>query len=116
MPEDSLELMKGTLDVLVLKTLSWGPMHGYGVSRWIRSRTDGELGVDEAALYQALHRMERRGWLESDWGRSENNRRAKFYSLTEKGRAQLRQQTRAVRRYVKALSLVLDARGAGAAS
>ncbi len=116
MPEETLELMKGTLDVLVLKTLSWGPMHGYGVSRWIRSRTHGALGVDEAALYQALHRMERRGWLQSDWGRSENNRRAKFYSLTEKGRGQLRQQTRVVRRYVKALGLVLDARGAGAVS
>ncbi|MDX1393338.1 MAG: PadR family transcriptional regulator [Gemmatimonadota bacterium] len=114
MSEESLELLKGTLDVLVLKTLSWGAMHGYGISRWIRSRTHGELGVDDAALYQALHRMERRGWLEAEWGRSENNRRAKFYSLTKKGRNELGRQTREVRRYVKALSLVLDARSLGA--
>lgn len=116
MSKESLELVKGTLDVLVLKTLSWGEMHGYGVSRWIRQRTGGTLEVEDAALYQALHRMERRGWLESEWGRSENNRRAKFYRLTERGERQLRQQTREVRRYVDALLLVLDARGAGAAS
>ena len=115
MSDDSLELVKGTLDVLVLKTLSWEPMHGYGVSRWIRGRTDGTLEVEDAALYQALHRMQRRGWLESEWGRSENNRRAKFYRLTEKGRQQLRRQTRDVRRYVEALTRVLDARGLGAA-
>jgi transcriptional regulator len=112
MSDESLELLKGTLDVLVLKTLSWGPMHGYGVSRWIRSRTDGTLEVEDAAMYQALHRMERKGWLSSDWGRSENNRRAKFYSLTDRGRAQLQTQTSAVRRYVEALVLVLDSRGA----
>ncbi len=116
MPRDSLDLMKGTLDVLVLKTLSWGPMHGYGVSRWIRQRTRGELEVEDAALYQALHRLESRGWLEAEWGRSENNRRAKFYVVTERGREQLRDQTRAVRRYVRALALVLDARGSGVAS
>jgi len=116
MPDETLELMKGTLDVLVLKTLSWEPMHGYAVSRWIRHRTDGTLDVEDAALYQALHRMERRGWLESEWGRSENNRRAKFYGLTAKGRAQLGRQTREVRRYVEAMTRVLDARGLGAVS
>ena len=116
MPRDSLDLLKGTLDVLVLKTLSWGPMHGYGVSRWIRQRTSGELEVEDAALYQALHRLEQRGWLEAEWGRSENNRRAKFYALTERGEEHLRDQTRAVRRYVKALTRVLDTRGVGAAS
>jgi PadR family transcriptional regulator PadR len=114
MPDETLELMKGTLDVLVLKTLSWQPMHGYAVSRWIRRQTDGTLDVEEAALYQALHRMERRGWLESEWGRSENNRRAKFYRLTAKGRAQLGLQTREVRRYVLALTRVLDASAPGA--
>jgi len=112
MSEGSLELMKGTLDVLVLKTLSWGPMHGYGISRWIRRRTDGTLDIEDAALYQALHRMERRGWLESEWGRSDNNRRAKFYELTDRGRQQLRRQTTEVRRYVSALTVILDARGA----
>jgi PadR family transcriptional regulator len=116
MPDETLELMKGTLDVLVLKTLSWEPMHGYAVSRWIRRRTEGMLDVEDAALYQALHRMERRGWLESEWGRSENNRRAKFYRLTPKGRTQLGRQTRDVRRYVVALTRVLDARGLGAVS
>ena len=113
---DSLTLLRGTLDVLVLKTLSWGPMHGYGVSRWIRRRTGGTLDSEDAALYQALHRLERRGWLESEWGRSENNRRAKFYRLTDRGRAQLRTQATAVRRYVRAVTSVLDARGAGSVS
>lgn len=111
MSNDSVNLMKGTLDVLVLKTLSWGPMHGYAVSRWIRRRTRGTLDIEDAALYQALHRMEGRGWLESEWGRSENNRRAKFYSLTKRGKEQLRSQTKAVRTYVAALELVLDAAG-----
>jgi len=115
MSAESLELVKGTLDVLVLKTLSWGPMHGYGISRWIRRRTGGALEVEDAALYQALHRMEGRGWLESEWGRSENNRRAKFYRLTGRGARQLRERTREVRRYVDALLVVLDARGAEAA-
>ena len=116
MSDETLELMKGTLDVLVLKTLSWEPMHGYGVSRWIRRRTGGTLDVEDAALYQALHRMEGRGWLESEWGRSENNRRAKFYRLTKKGRAQLRRQTSDMRKYVEALTRVLDARGLGGAT
>ena len=116
MSREANDLLHGSLDVLVLKTLSWEPMHGYGVSRWIRGRTEGTLAVEDAALYQALHRMERRGWLESEWGRSENNRRAKFYRLTEKGRQQLHRQARDVRRYVEALTRVLDARGLGAVS
>ncbi|MDX1577321.1 MAG: PadR family transcriptional regulator [Gemmatimonadota bacterium] len=109
MSENPLALLQGTLDVLVMKTLSWGPMHGYGISRWIRRRTGGTLEIEDAALYQALHRMERRGWLASEWGRSDNNRRAKFYRLTGDGRTELRRQTRTVRRYVEALELVLDA-------
>lgn len=117
MSERSLELVKGTLDVLVLKALSWGPAHGYGVTRWIHRTTRGELRVEDAALYQALHRMERRGWLEAEWGRSENNRRAKFYRLTPRGQNQLAGQTRDIRRYVGALLAVLDARRpAGAVS
>ena len=114
--EDPLKLMRGTLDVLVLKTLSWGPMHGYAVSRWIRRRTDGTLDVEDAALYQALHRLEQRDLLASEWGRSENNRRAKVYSLTDRGRAQLLAQSKVVRRYVGAVTRVLDARSAGAAA
>jgi transcriptional regulator len=108
----SMDLMKGTLDTLVLKTLSWGPMHGYGVTRWIRRRTSGALQVDDAALYQALHRMEGRGWLESEWGRSENNRRAKYYQLTPAGRTQLETQATSIRTYVQALFAVLEAKRA----
>lgn len=104
-----MELMKGTLDAMVLKTLSWGPMHGYAVTRWIRRQTDGALDVEDAALYQALHRMERRGWVEAEWGISENNRKAKYYTLTEAGRAQLRSEVSSIRRYVDALFRVLEA-------
>lgn len=85
-----MEMVKGTLDIMVLKSLSWGSMHGYGVMRWIRETTGDALQVEEGALYPALHRMEDRGWLEAEWGVSENNRRAKFYSLTAVGREQLK--------------------------
>ncbi len=103
-----MELLKGTLDAMVLKTLSWGPMHGYGVTRWIRRRTEGALEVEDAALYQALHRLEARGWLEAEWGLSENNRKAKYYALTEAGREHLRSEEVSIRRYVEALFRVLD--------
>src|SRR5919205_4136531 len=103
MTRASLDLLQGTLDVLILKTLSWGPMHGYGVSRWIRQRTDDVLTVEDAALYQALHRLERRGWIESEWGLSENNRRAKYYQLTAQGRAQLRARSATWTRYSAAV-------------
>src|SRR5919112_5592256 len=99
MAREPLDLLQGTLDVLILKTLSWQPMHGYGVSRWIRQRTDDVLAVEDAALYQALHRLERRGWIESEWGLSENNRRAKFYQLTSLGRRQLRAKSTSWARY-----------------
>ena len=104
-----LELLKGTLDVLILKTLSWGPTHGYGVSRSIRQHTSDVLAVEDAALYQALHRLERNGWVESEWGLSDNNRRAKYYSLTPSGRAQLRTEASVWRRYASAVAAVLDA-------
>jgi transcriptional regulator len=104
-----MDLIKGTLDAMVLKTLSWGPMHGYAVTRWIRGQTDGALDVDDAALYQALHRMERRGWVEAEWGLSENNRKAKYYRLTSRGRMQLTEQVRSIRRYATALLKVLEA-------
>src|SRR5688500_10526896 len=89
MPKTSLDLMQGTVAVLILKTLSWGAMHGYDISRSIRQRSDGALGLEDAALYQALHRLERKGWVTADWGLSENNRRAKFYQLTPDGRSAL---------------------------
>ena len=104
-----MELMKGTLDAMVLKTLSWGPRHGYGVTRWIRDRSEGALDVEDAAMYQALHRLEERGWVEAEWGLSENNRKAKYYALTDAGRAQLRTEVQGIRDYVRALFRVLEA-------
>ena len=105
---ESLGLMQGTVDVLILKTLAWTPMHGYGISMWLRDRTNGELLVEDAALYQALHRLERKGLVESEWGVSDLNRRAKFYSITRTGRAQLKTETAAIKRYVTALYKVLE--------
>jgi transcriptional regulator len=104
-----LEMVRGTLDVLILKALSWGPMHGYAVSRWIRQTTDEALAIEEGALYPALHRMQRRDWLACEWGVSENNRRAKYYRLTDKGREQLRSETSSWTRFAEAVSKVLNA-------
>ncbi|HJR62498.1 MAG TPA: PadR family transcriptional regulator [Gemmatimonadaceae bacterium] len=108
MAREPLDLLQGTLDVLILKTLSWGPMHGYAVSRWIRQRTDEVLAVEDAALYQALHRLERKGWIAAEWGASEKNRRAKFYQLTPLGRRQLRAEADSWRRYAQAVFKVLE--------
>ncbi len=108
MPKTQLDLMQGTVAVLILKTLSWGPMHGYDVSRSIRQRSEGVLGLEDAALYQALHRLERRGWIESEWGVSENNRKAKFYRLTGEGRRQLQIEMTTWQRYVTAVAKVLE--------
>jgi PadR family transcriptional regulator len=102
-----LELLQGTLDLLVLKTLTWGPMHGYAVARWIRETTKEELQVEEGALYTALHRMEKRGWVAADWGLSENNRRARYYRLTPVGRRQLSRETLAFERYAEAVFRIL---------
>ena len=107
MTTQTLDLLQGTVDVLILKTLSWEPMHGYGIAKWIEQRSEGELGVADAALYQALHRLERRGWIASEWGVSENNRKAKYYRLTNVGRQQLRSEVTELRRYVAALFKVL---------
>jgi PadR family transcriptional regulator PadR len=104
----TLELLQGTLDLLVLKTLTWGPMHGYSVARQIRERSDNVFLVEEGALYPALHRLERAGWIESEWGVSENNRKAKFYQLTTRGRAQLRTELATWQRYTKAVAGVLQ--------
>lgn len=105
--ESNLNLLQGTLDMLVLKALVFGPQHGYGVVRWIRETTDGTLDVEEGALYTALHRMEKRRWLRSEWGISENNRRAKFYELTTEGRAQLSAGERRWVLYAEAVFKVL---------
>jgi transcriptional regulator len=108
MAREPLGLLQGTVDVLILKTLTWEPMHGYGISAWIRQRTDGALGVEDAALYQALHRLERKGWVEAEWGVSDTNRKAKFYTITKDGRKQLMSDVADLRRYVDALFKVLQ--------
>ena len=108
MTRTPIDLLYGTLDVLVLKTLSWRPMHGYAITTWIEQQTNGTLQVEDAALYKALHRLEERGHVESEWGLSENNRRAKFYQLTAAGRKQLRTDTSVWRAYAKAVFQVLE--------
>jgi transcriptional regulator len=107
MATDNLDLLQGTLDLLVLKTVAWEPMHGYSVSRWIARATNDELQIEEGALYTALHRLEKRGWLASEWGVSENNRKAKFYRLTAGGRRQLAAKTEVWTRYAGAVTRVL---------
>ena len=102
-----LDLLQGTLDLLVLKTLAWEPMHGYAVARWIRDTTQDALQVEEGALYTSLHRMEKRGWIAADWGVSENNRKARYYRLTPAGRKQLAGKTAAFERYAEAVFRIL---------
>ena len=112
MPAPDLDLLRGTLDLLVLKTLSWGPMHGLGVLRWIEQTTRDRLQIEEGALYPALHRMERKGWLAAEWGITEKNRKAKFYRLTAAGRRQLTAEVSKWSHYTEAVGLVLTAEGA----
>ena len=109
MPRDANDLLHGTLDVLVLKTLSWAPMHGYAIAQWIEERTRGELEIVDAALYKSLHRLEQGGGVAAEWGLSENNRRAKYYSLTPRGRQMLKAEAATWRRYAGAVFRVLEA-------
>jgi PadR family transcriptional regulator PadR len=109
MPRDASDLLHGTLDVLVLKAVSLGPLHGYAVSEWIERHGDGDLVIVDAALYKALHRLEDAAAIESEWGVSENNRKAKYYSLTPRGRAQLRAEMATWRRYANAVGRILEA-------
>jgi transcriptional regulator len=106
-----LSLLQGTVDLLILRALQKGPAHGYAVSRWIRDRTDGMLAMEDAALYQALHRLEAREWIEAEWGVSENNRRAKYYALTTAGRRQLRSEVSLWKQYAAAMLKVIDETG-----
>ena len=108
MADTDLELLQGTLDLLVLKALIFGPRHGYSVARWVRETTDDDLRIEEGALYTALHRMEKRGWIEAEWGLSDNNRKAKYYRLTSDGRRQLRAQEAQWARYARAVFKVLQ--------
>ncbi len=105
-----MNYLQGTVDVMILKILSEGSSHGFGISKSIRERSEGAFQLEDAALYQALHRMESKGWLESEWGLSENNRRAKFYQMTSAGRQQLTIETRSWHRYAVAVFKVLDLR------
>src|SRR5690242_1328408 len=102
--EKDAGLLQGTLELLILKTLSWGSMHGYGIASWIESATDDVLRVEEGSLYPALYRMTRKGWIRAEWGTSDNNRRAKYYSLTADGRRQYREQTSGWNRFATAVS------------
>lgn len=111
MRDQGSEILRGTLDLLILKALSWGPAHGYDVARWIERATDDALAVGEGTLYPALHRLEERGWIGASWGASENNRRAKFYALTKVGRARLRVEEDSWHRYAAAVFAALKAPG-----
>ncbi|HEV7702979.1 MAG TPA: PadR family transcriptional regulator [Gemmatimonadaceae bacterium] len=106
---DQLPVVKGTLDVLVLRALSWAPMHGFEITSWLEQQTRGALGIDDSALYQALYRMEERDWVSTEWGITENNRRARYYSLTKSGRAQLAAETKKWVRYADIVTAVLTA-------
>lgn len=102
-----LPVMKGTLDVLVLKALAWGPMHGFEVGGWLEARSQGALAVDDSGLYQSLYRLEGRGLIAAEWGVTANNRRARYYRLTERGRADLAQETAVWARYAATVTAIL---------
>ena len=108
MHSKSMDLVRGTLDMLILRALFWGPRHGYDIMRWMKQESKGDLSLEEGALYPALHRLEDRSLVEAEWGFSENNRKAKFYHLTERGREQLRSETARWNRYVGAVAALLS--------
>jgi transcriptional regulator len=105
----NVDLQQSSLDLMILKAVSFGPVHGYAIVRWIQAATEDMLRLEEGTLYPALHRLEERGWIDSDWGVSENNRRAKFYELTTKGRRQLREAASTWGNLARAVAQVLDA-------
>ena len=106
---DALPLVKGTLDMLVLKALSWTPMHGFEITSWLEARSGGALGVQDSALYQALHRLEERGLVTAEWGVTANNQRARYYRLTKAGRAHLAAETKQWVRYAATVTDILTA-------
>lgn len=108
MPGETFELLRGTLDLLILRALKVESTHGYGVLRWIERATEDGLRIEEGSLYPALYRLEKRGWISSEWGLSENNRRARFYQLTRKGRAQLDTEVDEFVRFTRAVLRALD--------
>jgi PadR family transcriptional regulator len=108
MGDSTLSLLQGTVDLLILRALQPAPAHGYAVSRWVRERTEGVLAIEDAALYQALHRLEGRGWIEAEWGLSDNNRKAKYYRLTATGRRQVRTEISVWKQYAEAVFKVIE--------
>lgn len=106
---ESVQLLKGTLDLLVLKTLSWGPMHGYAIATWLEQRSAGSMGVDDSALYQSLHRLESRDLVEAEWGVTATNRKARFYKLTAAGRKHLKVESAGWLRYAAQVTTLLGA-------
>jgi PadR family transcriptional regulator, regulatory protein PadR len=104
---DSTELLHGTLDALILKTLTWGPRHGYAIARWIEGVSEEALRIEEGSLYPALYRLERKGWIEAEWGVSETKRRVKFYHLSNAGRERLAVETAQWARFTTGVSKVL---------
>jgi transcriptional regulator len=105
--DTSKDRLHGTLDVLVLKTLTWGPRHGYAIARWLEEATEHAIQVEEGSLYPALYRMERKGWIEAEWGMSELGRKAKFYRITPLGRRHLKGETAEWSKLARAIALVL---------
>ncbi len=108
MSRDANNLLHGTLDLLVLKAVAGEPMHGFGISKWIEQRTRNELEIVDSALYKSLHRLEDAGAIDAEWGLTENNRRARYYSLTARGRQMLRVEVATWKRYVTAVSAVIE--------
>jgi PadR family transcriptional regulator, regulatory protein PadR len=109
------ELLHGTLEVMILKTLSWRPMHGYGIGRWIEEQGGAALTIEEGSLYPALYRLERKAWVDAEWGLSEKNRRAKYYRLTSKGRAALKANATTWAEFAQAVARVMNSATAPAA-
>jgi PadR family transcriptional regulator PadR len=107
MSDAKADLLRGTLDLLILKALTFQPQHGYGIARWLEESSDDRLRIEEGSLYPALYRMEKRGWIRSEWGFSESNRKARYYRLTARGREELEAQADGWDRLVEAISLVL---------
>jgi transcriptional regulator len=107
-PLEKADLLQGTLDLLILKVVALGPVHGYGISQRIRQISEDVLQVQQGSLYPALHRLEKRGWLEADWGESDNGRQAKFYRLSAKGRKQLTEEQDTWNRLSRAVGLILE--------
>lgn len=106
-PSERLEVLKGTLDLLILQTLQWGPQHGHGIGQAIRAKSDELLQVEHGSLYPALHRLQKEGWIQSEWGVSENNQKARFYRLTAAGKKQLSREDEKWKLFVKAMSRVM---------